>query len=256
MSSRNVVLRMSLGLLLLVQGLTLASSQTASADGGMTAVLQSIALPHIQNAPFSLVLVTEWARPMGNGGTYTVTNKRPILRDSAGRIYQERWTLVPKGSNARSQLTWIQISDSVAGVLYECTPSAHRCELNTLTGATTAHYEPDLVKTGPLPNGKGMRAHEDLGFSFIENVQVHGYRDSVTFNPGTYGNDLPMSTVREFSYAPSLGINLVSVVEAPQFGKQTFTGTQLETREPDPKFFRPPAGYVVVDRRQPNQPSE
>jgi hypothetical protein len=68
-------------------------------DGGTRKVLESIAIPPLANAPFSGTLVTEWTRPMADGGNYTLTNRRRIARDSAGRIYEERWLLVPKGSD-------------------------------------------------------------------------------------------------------------------------------------------------------------
>ena len=44
-------------------------------------VLQSIFVPFLSNAPFSLTLATEWSRPMNNGGTFATVNSRPIKRD-------------------------------------------------------------------------------------------------------------------------------------------------------------------------------
>jgi hypothetical protein len=59
-------------------------------DGGTREVLESIAIPPLANAPFTGTLVTEWTRPMADSGNYTLTNRRRIARDSAGRIYEER----------------------------------------------------------------------------------------------------------------------------------------------------------------------
>src|ERR1035438_8595529 len=59
-------------------------------DGGGQEVLQSIFVPFMANAPFSLTVTAEWSRPFANGGTFTTVNSRPIKRDSAGRIYQIR----------------------------------------------------------------------------------------------------------------------------------------------------------------------
>ena len=42
-----------------------------SFDGGGQEVLQSIFVPYMANAPFSLTLAAEWSRPMNNGGTFT-----------------------------------------------------------------------------------------------------------------------------------------------------------------------------------------
>jgi len=49
-------------------------------DGGVRQVLESIFIPPKPNAPFTLTLDTEWTRPLGNGGTYTLVNERHIAR--------------------------------------------------------------------------------------------------------------------------------------------------------------------------------
>src|SRR4051812_33432171 len=67
-------------------------------DGGAgNGIMQSLFIPPKAGAPFSLTLSTEWTRPLPGGGTWTLVNERHIMRDSKGRIYQERWILVPKG---------------------------------------------------------------------------------------------------------------------------------------------------------------
>lgn len=66
-------------------------------DGGTRQVLESIFVPPMDKAPFQLTLATEWTRPLGRDGSYTLANRRRIMRDSAGRIYQERWDAGTKG---------------------------------------------------------------------------------------------------------------------------------------------------------------
>jgi hypothetical protein len=227
-------------------------------DGGVTyesheEVLQSIVIPNIPNAPFSLTLSTEWVRIMRNGGTYTTVNARPIKRDSAGRTYMERWTLVPKGTHSRSAMTWIQIEDPVAHTYYECNVMHHICDL-TEAKPTPRGPNPALLVSGTLPGGRGTHTHEDLGSQSFAGLPVHGYRETTTLNSGTNGNDLPMSTVREFLYSPDLGFNLRSMLDTAQLGRQTFIAQDVTTTEPDPSFFHPPVGYELRDHRQPSRP--
>lgn len=222
-----------------------------SFDGGGEEVLQSIVVPAIPNAPFSLTLAAEWSRHMNNGGTFTTVNSRPIKRDSRGRIYQERWLMTPKGSGISSQPSWIQIADPEARTLYQCSVRLKVCELLKLSSSVSLRFDPTRIQSGPLQGGKGARTHEDLGTGYFDGVQVHEYKDTLTVNAGVMGNDLPMSTVRQYRFSPELGINLISTVEAPQIGKQTFTVTEISTTEPDPSFFQPPEGYKVVDHRAP-----
>ncbi len=120
-----------------------------SYDGGGEEVLQSIFVPLIAHAPFSLTLAAEWSRPMNNGGTFTTANSRPIKRDSVGRLYQERWLMSPKGSNIPSQMSWIQIADPVEHTLLQCNPRQKVCELLKLADSvTTARFDPSRIKVG------------------------------------------------------------------------------------------------------------
>jgi hypothetical protein len=222
----------------------------ATTDGGGQEVLQSIFVPFLAHAPFSLTLATEWTRPMNNGGTYTVVNSRPIKRDSVGRIYQERWLLSPKGSNIPSQINWIQIADPVEHTLYQCSVRQKVCELVKLADVVSARFDPTRLKSTPLRDGKGTYTHEDLGAAFFAGLPVHEYRDTTTLNAGVMGNDLPMSTVRQYRFSAELGVNLSSVLDTPSLGKQMFTVTEISTTEPDASFFQPPQGYKVIDHRK------
>ncbi len=221
-----------------------------STDGGGGGVLQSIYVPNLPHAPFSLTLHTEWIQTLRNGGTFTVTNARPIVRDGAGRIYQERWLLVPKGSDIRSEMTTIQIDDPIAHKFYNCFVRPKVCEIETSVMGL-GHYDPNRLQSGPLKSGKGTFLHEDLGATSAAGMPVHMYRDTTTLNTGVLGNDAPMATVREFSYSADLGFDLASSLDSAQVGHQTFMVTDLSTNEPDPSFFQPPEGYRMVDHRKP-----
>jgi hypothetical protein len=63
-----------------------------------------------------------------------------------------------------------------------------------------------------------------------------------------------MSIMSEFRYSSELGINLFSVVDNPQMGRQTFTASEISTTEPDADLFQPPHGYQIVDHRKPIPP--
>ena len=106
-----------------------------------------------------------------------------------------------------------------------------------------------------LKDGKGTRTHEDLGATAYLGVPVHYYRDAITLNPGVMGNDLPMSTIREYRHSDELGFNLTSMLDAPQSGRQIFTVTEISTTEPDPSYFQPPQGYQIVDHRKTAPPA-
>jgi len=222
-------------------------------DGGAHGgVLESIVVPPKVNAPFTLSLQTEWVRSLPDGGTITTANQRRIARDAEGRVYQERWILVPKDGNVGSRMTTIQISDPNNHTLYNCfmLDPKKLCELSAFTPSTNAIYKFQGPPTGPLPNGMGEALHEDLGTQLIAGVETTGSRDTVIYNPGFFGNDRKMTIEREFWYSPRLGFNLLSKRSDPRIGTQTFTVSDLILSEPDPKLFDLPEGFKIVDRRQ------
>ena len=218
-------------------------------DGGAGGRMESIFIPPKAGAPFSLTLSTEWSRPLGSGGTFTLVNERPIVRDSKGRIYQERWILVPKGGAIKSHMDVFQIADPEQHIWYNCFTATKVCNLYIYHMTTQDKFEPAIGSSGLLPNGDGFRQHEDLGLSSTQGVDTHGYRETVTVNTGVMGNDKPMISTREFWYSPHLAVNLISIVDNPQSGKQVFTVKELSTSEPEPSFFEVPADYKVVDHR-------
>jgi hypothetical protein len=227
-----------------------------TADGGTRETLESIFIPPKLNAPFSLTLETEWIRPLPHGGTYTAQNRRHIMRDSGGRIHQERWLLTPKNSKLQSTMNYIQVSDPKAHTLYNCEVASKRCYLLTYTGSTAVAYKPSVGGTESLPDGMGFRTHESLGSNSVAGFDTEGYRETVTLNPWVQGNDQPMVTTWEFWYSPHFGISLLSILDSPRVGKQVFTVTEISSSEPEHSLFTIPEGYSVVDRRKTESPSD
>jgi hypothetical protein len=227
-------------------------SSVRIADGGTSGRMESIFVPPKAGAPFSLTLATEWSRLLGNGGTFTLANERRIVRDSKGRIYQERWILVPKGGKIKSHMDIFQITDPEQHTWYNCATATKVCDLLLYHLTTTQTYLPPIGTSGPLPDGNGFRTDEDLGVNNTAGVDTHGYREMLTINAGVMGNDKPMVTMREFWFSPQLGFNMVSIVDDPQSGKQVFTVKDLSTSEPELSYFEIPEGYKVVDHRTEN----
>jgi len=224
----------------------------ATHDGGVSEVLQSIVVPPKAGAPFTLTLETEWEKLLYDGGTITFVNKRRIARDATGRIYQERWALVPKNDErVKSMMTVIQIADPNKHTLYNCwyVDKPNTCVLLEYGGSTEKVYKPASPPTGEWPGGGGSSVHEDLGKQFIQGVETEGTHDRMTYNPGSFGNDRPVNVENEFWWSPALGLNLLSIKKDPRIGKQTFTVTSLTLGEPDPSLFALPAGFTVVDHR-------
>ena len=227
-------------------------------DGGVNEMMESIVVSSKAQAPFTLTLETEWVRVLGDGGTITAVNKRRIARDAAGRVYQERWFLVPKNGNAESEMTTIQIADPNAHTLYNCFfvgDKRNVCELLTYKQMTPAVNTTERTSAGELPDNQGSFVHEDLGKQFISGVETVGVRDARTYNPGVFGNDRKVTVEREVWYSPQLDLNLLSIRSDLRTGKQTFTATNVILGDPGPALFELPAGFKVADHRQTAPPA-
>lgn len=234
-----------------------SNQQYYAEDGGARGgILESIVIPPKLKAPFTLVLETEWVRGLPDGGSITTVNKRRIARDTEGRIYEERWFLVPKDGKVKSEMTTIQISDPHMHTLFNCFMLRENKECVLVPYATPpdADFRFQGPPTGPLADGAGETIHDDLGKQLVSGVETTGMRDTVIYNAGLFGNDRKMSIEREFWYAPKLGFNLLSKRSDPRIGTQTFTVTNLILSDPDPKLFDLPEGFKIVDRRQTARP--
>jgi hypothetical protein len=153
-------------------------------DGGTSEVLESLVIPPTAQAPFTLLLETEWVKSLSNGGTMTLLNKRRIARDGEGRIYQERWFLVPKNGKAISHMTTIQIGDPNKHTFYNCFMNQRRqCVLSTYTASTNAIYKFQGPPSGPLPDDQGFAIHEDLGQQIHAGLEATGTRSFTMREP-------------------------------------------------------------------------
>ena len=225
-------------------------NQVHMEDGGMREVLESIAVPPMASSPFTATLETAWVRHVADGGTITLVNQRRIARDANGRIYEERWFLVPKNGRIESRMSHIQIADPNAHTLYTCRmDSRHICDLTTYTATTTMVFKMDGPPAGPLADGTGYRTVENLGNQVIAGVDTVGTRETTTYNPGVFGNDQKVTATREYWYSSQLGISPLSKRSEPLAGTQTFTIADITLSEPEAQLFELPEGFKVVDRR-------
>ncbi len=248
-----------LGFLIIAMATTVAAQQEwtpeTRLDGGVSQVLQSIYIPPLHDAPFTATVHTEWARPLAGGGSTSVVNQRKVARDRDGRIYEERWLLVPKSGNYKSEMNVIQIYDPNEHTGYDCFILGRKRNTCVLDSYFPVDRPEVVMKAGPLPNGFGFVTHEDLGIRDIEGVETVGARDTTTVKAGAMGNDQPMKFVREYWRSVRLGLNLISIVSDPRIGTQTFTLSNISVTEVDPKYFQFPEGFAIDDQRKEKPPA-
>lgn len=214
-------------------------------DGGTWERIQSISIPALRNAPFRATVNTEWTRILEDGTTVTIQNHRTVVRDSTGRIYQQRTVLVPDGQDSK---VWrIEISDPARHLAYFCFPAAHAC-------ASHPYFSPVLrapLPEGPRDDNNRYLTRVALGTNTIGGVDVVGTRETTTIAAGAMGNDHAITITKDFWYSPKLGINLSVKRVDPRSGTETFSVSDISLAEPDPRYFAIPAGYRMETPAQP-----
>jgi hypothetical protein len=194
------------------------------------------------------------ARGVEDGGTLTTANQRRIARQSNGRFYQERWVLVPKNGPVESTMSHLQFADPNNHTLTTYFIWSKVCKITAYEGSTSTLatvLRPDREEPGSIPDGRGTVTKESLGKDVAEHVETIGTRITRRLNSWTMGNSQPIIVTREFWFAPSLGMNLISKVSDSRFGSQTFIVSDLALGEPDAQLFDPPKGFTIKDDRTP-----
>jgi VWFA-related protein len=241
-----------------IAGGEFGGSMASRGLGGGRNQLVSLSIPAIGDAPFSLTLLTTWKMP-SNGPVRQVNdnpfyNSRRIVRDSAGRIYQERWSMardlpnlpdVTNMNEPKPQMMSIEISDPVAHVSYDCSVAEKACRETDYRLLSVAYSGSEANQ-----HDGGVETSKSIGARTIEGIKTEGYQVTTTYTSGASGVTRADSEVREFWYAPRLGIDLIAEVKSPAIGHQTFLVRDLKTAEPDAQYFRVPAGYRVIDERR------
>jgi hypothetical protein len=202
----------------------------------------------ISGKPFSAKSRTEWTRKLEDGSTLQQHLTANLARDSQGRVYRERHKFMPGLSSDETRLTEILIFDPVAHSRTVCTVAQRRCVVSDYRPQTNFKEMP----AGPFDGGRRSLTRESLGSNTIDGLEVMGTRETITTNPGTLGNEAPLSSVREYWYSAELQTNLAVTRKLPVEGLQVVQLSQVNTIEPAAELFHAPAGfameYVIGDK--------
>jgi hypothetical protein len=218
---------------------------TRGPDGRTTSFVPGIRVLTIPNKPFSTEETIEWTRPTDGQGTLLSHLTARIVRDSQGRLYRERRSFVPAGSDRQSVLQESYISDPAARTLTTCVRVQRTC--------TITSFRPPLAlveaPVGPFDKGRRNLIRQSLGTDIIQGLSVVGTRETVTIAPRTIGNDAALAITTDLWQSQDLEIDLIVRRQDPREGSQFIHLSDLSRAEPDPQIFTTPPGYTIKDAR-------
>jgi hypothetical protein len=164
-------------------------------------------------------------------------------RDSEGRTRTEQ---LSTSDTEAPRIKSIEISDPVAGLRYSLDPEAHTARQRSLPKVApkaTASVAPQKTEQPQVSSGS-------LGTETIDGILIQGTRTTSVYPVGSFGNDRPVTVVRENWLSPELQIVVVRKVSDPRTGERTMRLTNISRSEPDPTLFQVPAGYEIIDGGQ------
>lgn len=218
-----------------------ACAQQHAPDGGVVERIQSISVPPVAGAPFRATVVTDWTRLLADGTRVTLRNHRTIARDSTGRVFQERRYFAPDGDTRLTMLSELDYYDPIRKEVSVCEPMRKVCTVRPW------EMQADTVKTcAPMTTPQVTITCDALGTGQVDNVETVGSREIRTVVGGPMGLKTPEPTIREFWFAPRLGVNLTVKRFEPRGGAQNFYVRDLTLSEPDAALFQLPQGFKTA----------
>jgi hypothetical protein len=226
------------------------TTPTRGPDGGTETFVTGIEVLPYPGLPFTGSETIVRLRTLPDGASITSTLTAKKVRDSQGRIYDERHHFTGGDVDSQKTLYQFQILDPTTHTRTDCIVATKQCVVTP--------YHPRLtfaqMPVGTFDNGRRVGSREALGEKMIDDLNTIGTRESVTLAPGTIGNDKQVTLSRDFWYSPELKTNLQVIRNDPRDGVITLSLVIQSRTEPDPSSFAVPAGYRVVPPHSPPPP--
>jgi hypothetical protein len=192
-------------------------------------------------APYSAQRVVERVQTLADGTRITQKpQKTNEFRDSAGRTRSEQVSTSDTGAEG---ITSINIVDPVAGFRYVLDPEAHtprQVSLSKREAKATA-------SVAPKQDERPEVSKDSLGTETIDGLLIKGTRTTTIFPAGSFGNDRPVTVVRENWVSPELLVVVVKKTSDPRTGEFSSRLTNISRSDPDPSLFQVPADYEVIN---------
>jgi hypothetical protein len=207
---------------------------------GVSEHVAGVFVTPVPNAPFSATAELESLQVLPDGSSEVKKTFNNIARDSAGRIYNEQRPMLPASFNGTPQIVSFHIYDPETRVNIFLSPYTHLAHQSVLAKPVS-----DPALGAQASNRAGQQ--EDLGSDVMENVTVHGTRQSRTVPAQASGTGKSVVITDEYWYSEDLHVNMLVIHDDPRTGRQTVAVTHVTRSEPPETTFQIPFGYKVVD---------
>jgi hypothetical protein len=220
------------------------TTQTPPQYRGVQTHVEGAWVTPVPNVPLTAVVELTSTQTLGDGTTLSKKTFNNIARDSQGRIYNERRTMVPETSNETPVILSMHVFDPTTKLNTFMDPGTHV--------ARQAVFDRSASDPPVLVSRPGFQV-QDLGTQSMENVVVHGTKFSWTISGNATGTGRPITIIQETWYSDELHLNMLAKHNDPRTGEQTVTITKVERSEPPAEKFEIPADYKILDETPANR---
>ncbi|HEY4379040.1 MAG TPA: hypothetical protein VGN01_01770 [Acidobacteriaceae bacterium] len=193
--------------------------------------------------PYTATQQTTRTRSLPDGTTIKTSELTLLARDAQGRTRRD--TL----HSANGETThFIEIYDSVTQIRYIWNTGVNLPQVVTV-------YRPRPNPQTPPPQQPRRYfpyRTESLPPQTIGDLYVEGTRTTRITPAGYEGNDRDIAVTTENWFAPSIGLQMRSLIDDPRTGKVVTETTDFKQADPDPALFQPPAGFTLKDANPSN----
>ena len=216
------------------------TTQTPPQYRGVQTHVDGVFVTPVANVPLTAVVELTSTQTLGDGTTLSKKTFNNIARDSQGRIYNERRSMLPETSNATPVILSMHIFDPTTKLNTFMDPETHLARQSVFE-------RPAAERGAVVPVSRPGFQVQDLGTQSMENVVVHGTKTSRTISGAASGTGKPITVTDETWYSEELHLNMLVKHNDPRTGEQTVTITKVERSEPPAETFEIPADYKLLD---------
>jgi hypothetical protein len=199
----------------------------------------------VPNVPLTAVAEVNSTQVLDDGSSVSKKTFNNIARDSQGRIYNERRSLVPETFTGTPPVISIHIYDPNTKLNTFLEVETRLARQSVRLGTAPALAEQGRPSVMPV-NRPGYQ-EQDLGTESMESVVVHGVRKTRTVPAAASGTGKPVVVTDEYWYSDELHLNMLVKHDDPRTGQQAVAITRVNRSEPAAATFEIPADYKIVD---------
>src|SRR3984885_9572456 len=171
-----------------------STTQTPPQYHGMWTHVDGVFVTPVPNEPLTAVAELTSTQTLGDGTTLSKKTFNNIARDSQGRIYNERRSMVPETSNATPVILSMHIFDPTTKLNTFMDPETHLARQSVFE-------RPAAERGAVVPVSRPGFQVQDLGTQSMENVVVHGTKTSRTISGAASGTGKPITVTGETWYS-------------------------------------------------------